>query len=561
MATPRSDHWRILQEARYLMFSTPQRIESKTRQASSILVLSSLVVLALFLWQGHKGFSLWDEGYLWYGAQRVMLGEVPIRDFMSYDPGRYYWSAALMSLWGDDGIMALRGAAAIFQVIGLFAGLLLIARSTKDQNFIYLLLAAVTLALWMFPYYKLFDISLSILLIGVLAFLIRNPTYNRYFFAGLCVGIIAVFGRNHGVYGVVGSLGVMAWLTIKRVDQPEFTRGFLLWAAGVTVGFTPVLLMMLLVPGFAMAFLESIRFLFEVKATNLPLPVPWPWDVAFGSISVSKTIREILIGLLFIALVVFGAFAVAWVTWQKFHKRAIPPELVAAAFLVLPYAHYAYSRASVMYLAISIFPLLVGCLVWLATQSPKIKWPLALVLCGVSVWLTLASHPGWQCRASKQCVDIEVSGSYLNVDPVTANDIDLLRKLADEYAPNGQNFITVPFWPGAYPVMGRKSPMWEIYALWPQSETFQRVEIERIKTANPGFILIYDLALDGREELRFRNTHPLIHRYILDNSELLADSPNPAYQIYKFAQAVKPDVRRSTESSSRTGLALVPRHN
>ena len=87
-----------------------------------------------------------------------------------------------MSLWGDSGIMALRRAVAVFQVIGLFAGLLLIARSTKNQSFIYLLLAAVTLALWMFPRHKLFDISLSILLIGVLAFLVRNPTGHALFF-------------------------------------------------------------------------------------------------------------------------------------------------------------------------------------------------------------------------------------------------------------------------------------------------------------------------------------------------------------------------------------------
>ena len=80
--------------------------------------------------------------------------------------------------------------------------------------------------------------------------------------------------------------------------------------------------------------------------------------------------------------------------------------------------------------------------------------------------------------------------------------------------------------------------MWEIYAIFPRSEGFQRMEIERIKAANPGFVLIFDFPLDGRDELRFRNTHPLIHQYILDNFELLPDSPNPAYQIYKPGRAL-----------------------
>lgn len=485
------------------------------------------------MWQGKHGFSLWDEGFLWYGAQRVMVGEVPIRDFMAYDPGRYYWSAALMSLWGDNGIMALRGAVAIFQAMGLFVGLWLIASTEKKHRFFYLLLSAVTLAVWMFPRHKLFDISLSILLMGVLAFLVQSPTSRRYFITGLCVGLAAIFGRNHGMYAVAGSLGVMLWLGVKRTEGPKLLKGFSLWSGGVVAGFAPILFMALLTPGFASAFWESIRFLFQVKATNLPLPIPWPWLVSFNSVPLGEAIRVLLVGLFFIATVAFGVLSIVWIFWQRLQNKRVSPALVAASFLALPYAHYAYSRADVGHLAQGIFPLLIGCLVLLATQDVKIKWPLALFLCTASFWVSHVFHPGWQCHINKQCVNVKISGSKLLVDPGTASDIGLLQNLSDQYARDGQSFIATPFWPGAYALLERKSPMWEIYALFPRSQVFEKAEIERIKTARPGFALVFDVPLDGRDELRFRNTHPLIHQYILDHFEMLPSSHNPAYQIYK----------------------------
>ena len=318
-----------------------------------VFVFSAIVIFISFILQGNIVGSVYnllrDEGFLWYGAQRVMLGEVPIRDFMSYDPGRYYWSAALMSLWGDSGIIALRGAVAAFQTIGLFTGLFLIAQSVKNQNLFYLLLSATTLITWMFPHFRLFDISLSILLIGILTFLVRNPTAGRYFFAGIGVGLIAVFGRNHGVYGIAGSIGVMFWLNIKRTEGPELIKGLALWSAGVTVGFMPILFMALLVPGFAVAFWESIMFLFESKSTNLPLAVPWPWQADFATLSLLKAIRAVLIGLLFIAIVVFAILSVIWVVSQKLRNKQVSPALVASSFLALPYVHYTYSRADISY--------------------------------------------------------------------------------------------------------------------------------------------------------------------------------------------------------------------
>ena len=506
------------------------------------LAISGLVVWLSFIWQGNKGFNLWDEGFLWYGVQRVLLGEVPIRDFMSYDPGRYYWTAALVSVFGDNGIMSLRTAVAAFQALGLFVGLFLVAQSEKIKgrlDIVFLLLSATTLVVWMFPRHKLFDISISILLIGVLTYLIKKPTPRRYLIAGVCVGLVAVFGRNHGLYGAIASIGVLIWLSINNSSGPGLMKTVVFWATGVVIGYLPIILMVVLIPGFANAFWEGVRFQLERGGTNLSLPIPWPWTVNFSAASVGGAIRGVLIGLFFIGTLIFAALSIVWVVFRKFKGKPVPPSLVASAFLAFPYAHYAFSRADVGHLAHGVYPLLVGSLVLLISARPRIKWPIAAALCGASFWVMHVFHPGWQCLSSKQCVDVEVAGKTLQIDPGTANDIALLRQLNDQYAPNGESFIATPFWPGAYALLERKSPMWANYALWPRSEAFQKNEIERIKAFKPAFVFILDLPLDGRDDLRFKETHPEIYKYISENFDILPTTNNPVYQIYLPKLAVQ----------------------
>lgn len=500
----------------------------------SILLLTIASVLVLFILESHAGFSLLDEGFLWYGVQRVMLGEVPMRDFMAYDIGRYYWSAALMSLWGSNGIVALRFAIAVFQATALIIGLTALTRHSTKQHFLFWLVVVVTLLTWVSPQYRAFDISLPIILVGTLAFLVEKPSARRYFLTGIVVGLVSIFGRNHGLYGVLGSISVLAYSTIRQTEGLRLRDAFASWMLGVVVGYLPVLVFLVVVPGFAHAFWESILLLFEIKATNISLPVPWPWLAPIGQLPILRLLRGMMMGVFFIAIVAFGILGMVLAICKKLQGKHLSPTLIAAISLALPYAHHAYSRPDIGHLAPGVIPFIMGMLVLIGAQSIMIKSVSAVLLCGASWWAMAPTYSGWACYSNPQCVEIKVSGDLLTIDRETANSLTLLNKLAEQLSPDGQTFMATPFWPGAYAALGRKSPVWEIYALFPRSNAFQQAEIERIKTANPGFVVVLDFTIGGDEGTRFSFTHPIIDNYIKDNFVPVSGySSNLRFQTYR----------------------------
>jgi hypothetical protein len=516
---------------------TPFQAVPEARFTSRFL-LTLLIAVALaigsFVWQGGYGFNIGDEGYLWYGVQRVEAGEVPLLDFVAYDPGRYYWSAAVMGLLHDDRLLALRGAASVFQLPGLFIGLLLLQGKSKPDVTL-LALAAITLFTWMFVWYKIYDISASIVLIGVLSLLIQRPSHWRFFFTGIAVGLVAVFGKNHGVYGVAGVLGAALYIACCRRSGKGLIFGLVCCAGGVTVGYLPILIMLVVVPDFAEVFWQSIKIIFDRNATNLPLPVPWPWLVPVGQIPLTTAAGGVLTGVFFIAIIIFCILSVAWIIRQALLKRPIAPQFVAASILAFPYAHYAFSRADLFHLSLGIFPFLIGVFIFLKDLPRRVRWLLAITISSSSLLVTLPQHPGWNCRVIEPCVTMEIGGNTLKVEPLIALFAKMLDGVTAQYAANGENFLVTPLWPGAYAMFKRKSPMREIYALFPRDKEFQQKEIERIKAAKVGFVLVLDIAVDGRDDLRFRNTYPLIDQYVRDNFDAfaVANFPPPTFQFYK----------------------------
>ena len=83
--------------------------------------------------------------------------------------------------------------------------------------------------------------------------------------------------------------------------------------------------------------------------------------------------------------------------------------------------------------------------------------------------------------------------------------------------------------------------MWDILPIFPSSAASQQTEIERIKAANPSFVMIDNSPLDGQDDLRFQNTHPIIDQYIRNNYVPIHNLHKSTYDL-KMYKSKKSDI-------------------
>jgi len=484
--------------------------------------LAALFLVGLSMWfQGNIGLNLGDEGFLWYGVERTAAGGVPIMDFKSYDPGRYYWSSAWAFLIGD-GIISLRIGVAAFQFFGLFLGLLAARRVVRSPWV--LIAVGLLLVIWMFPRHKLFDVSIAMAAVYVAVVLLERPSHSRHFAAGVFVGLAAFFGRNHGVYNFLAFLSLILFIWFK-LDRSDLLRRVGAWFAGIMVGYAPMLLMLVLIPGFFSSYVESVSVLVRQGATNLPLPVPWPWLFEYGRLGMFDSFFVLVRGGLFLLLPLFFIVGVGRVLLFRSDEIQDRRLLLASTCIGVFYMHYAFSRADVGHLAHSMPPLLLGLvavpsLISLQQRRLVITW-LVVLLLGLSVLVAIRSSPYIQkylaTSSVQEFISLEINGDHLWVHKSQADFIRTVMEIQTNLVGKAGRLFIAPFDPGLYPILRQESPVWDTYLLWPETEAMERRMIRDLGDVR--WAIISDLALDGRDDLRFRNTHKLIWRYLVSEFE------------------------------------------
>ena len=475
-----------------------------------VLLLAAILALGSFGLQGRYGINVADEGFLWYGVRQTALGQVPLRDFQAYDPGRYYWSAAV-ALVAGNGLLTLRFSQSLFQIIGLWAGLMAAGRVV--QSWPLLIAVGLMLTLWMFPAHKLFDGALLLMGIWVAVRLVEEPLSARIFTAGLFVGLCVFFGRNHALYNFLAQACLLLLLHFKLHALSGSQVG--IWLIGIAIGLIPIIAMFAGVPGFFSRYIESVHSIFR-HGTNLALPVPWPWRVAPNSVA---NVNQFLLGTFFIALPLFYVGTVIALITTRSENISHHALLAACVFLGLFYLHHAFSRADFSHLAQIIHPFLLGSLPllgFLDARKASLWFGVAIMIAAgifsigrlTPVYKSFTSRTPWiPCNA----------GGKIFVPPSVHQLFTSLRGFVSKNVTSKEGVLIAPFTPALYPILERESPLWDLAFYFPATAQRQQAMVRQLEAKNVTWAIISEMLPDKRADLRFSVTHKLVGQYLAEN--------------------------------------------
>jgi hypothetical protein len=499
------------------------RLGWSTRVA--VLATAVLVPAALHLCFGRQHLNLADEGYLWYGVQRTLAGEVPLRDFQAYDPGRYHWCALWAPLVGD-GIVGVRAAVAAYAALALAAGLAVLARAVRHPAA--LALGGVLLGLWLFPRHKLFEPATSLLVTWATVRMLEAPTPRRHLALGLVVGLAGYVGRNHGLYGVVASAAAIA-LDAWKEPRPGLARRLGAWAGGIALGCVPFVGLMLFTTGFARALVDSI-LLFVARGANLARAWPWPWSLDLAGLTPAEAWRE-LTGAVAFLLPVFALPALLWTVVRAPRAAWRARAALAGAVLVgSVYLHHASVRSDVFHLAQSLPPLLVALLALpgIAAWS-RLR---AIALWGGLALLTAIVAAAWNQTLTstlqgRELQEREVAGERLLLSPAQAQYLPAIEHGLGARIGDDPIFIA-PNRPSLYCVLGKSAPTWWIYYFWRLAPEEQQETIARLSERGVDWALIVDAPVEEREDLLFRSMNELVWAHFQRDWERVPTPELPA---------------------------------
>jgi Dolichyl-phosphate-mannose-protein mannosyltransferase len=311
--------------------------------ATVLFFLSMLLVLALPLKMPPNPY---DEGHHVYNASRVMLGDVPYRDFWTiYAPGQFYVLAAIFQLLGTNLIVARLYDTLTRFLIAVCVYLLGVRIGARWLAVASCLTSTLLLATGIFDYaYPVFP-AVLLGFLSILTLITYASTDRRRWLvlSGALIGIGSWFRHDIGLYATIAVCLTLVLLGFHRaIRRQDPNRRFRATAKDVLLVIGAQLSMVIPLYGFV-AIQGDFHALWnqlivfpttELEGVRrLPYPSLIPSALArLGSVSFDEAYQQILPWLRFYLPLLAYGMALLWLAWFILRRDdAFEPKQVGTA--------------------------------------------------------------------------------------------------------------------------------------------------------------------------------------------------------------------------------------
>ncbi len=453
-----------------------------------------------------------DEAYLWYGTQRLLAGEQPVRDMRSYDPGRYWWCATFARVLGD-GIVTIRLASHVAAGAALL--LLGVALATAGANPAGLVAVPVAALGWRPNHFKLVDTA-ALALVAAAGVAVLQGWDGGAVALGATIGIAGVVGLNLGAYAVgAGVLLVLLGLADGSLDATAVPAV----GGGVAIGVLPLLVWFLRHRGTARALWRTrVVVPMERGTTNLPLPIPWPWrpDRPVGGATTPTSARIVRVGFMGVPLAAAAIVMGSMTGWTEVTNAA------ALASVALPAFHHATSRADLHHLGLAA-PFALGSL---AVLPGALGLVAAAVTVAATVPIVVATHPRARRRRTPAAFARRTLGDDIVWLPLAmAQQLDAVRAALG----HSDRLAAIPYGLPLLAALGLRSAVRDTFCVYPATPDADEEFRAELDAARPVVVLVDARPVSGMGELGFPSTHPVTWAWLEQvGSRLAVDEPLPA---------------------------------
>lgn len=492
------------------------QIREVKRLAADGIFCVVIIVLCLFLGLGRylNGIGLGDEGFLAYGAVRVLEGQVPNRDFVSYQPPLSFYTIAIMFKLFGTSLVSMR----IFGLcIYIIIPLSIYALSRCLSSRVIALATAVPATVLGLPYFDFVPFAVwqgvAATLLAALFIIQAGATGRRWwaFLAGLTTALTILLRHDQGFYLSVAILVYALALKFTKRDstyQPHPGKMIGFWLVGLVSLLLPLGIYWLICGAIPHMFEQLVASILKIYVKTSSLPMP--------AISLDQPLKaNVLTALVYLPIIVEILIAV-WLLVCFARKRFHVKDAHAGFIVVLSMLFYCQvlTRSDVYHLLITLPPFFVLC-AWLLEGGSKASGIIIGKWCGrdsvfrggtvtvVAVMLLVAETAGIFCLLNAKTVllsspdepttKILLKRAGVYVEPVTAGMVEKIVGKIQMHASPDRSILCLPYHPMFYFLSGRRNPTRWNY-LWPgdQNQDDYRTLVKQAQNDQPAIVVIFD---------------------------------------------------------------------